>query len=53
MEPTEPLEADFRPSIGEGIGEVGWFTPDHACRAVTHTSLVPIMRHARRMVRGG
>lgn len=52
MEPVEPLDDAFRPATREGIGEVCWFTPEHACRAVTHSSLVPAMRHARRLVRG-
>lgn len=52
MEPTEPILSDFQPSVREGIGEVKWFTPEQACRAVTHSSLIPAMRQARRMVRG-
>lgn len=51
MEPTVTIEAAFQPSEREGIGDVRWFTPEQACRAVTHSSLVPLMRHARRMVR--
>lgn len=50
MKPDEPLGSDFEPALREGIGEVRWFTPDQACRAVTHSSLVPLMRQARRML---
>lgn len=50
MKPDEPIGTDFRPALREGIGEVRWFTPDQACRAVTHSSLVPLMRQARRML---
>jgi len=41
----------FSPSVREGIQDVQWFTPEEACRAVTHTSLVPVMRKARELVR--
>ncbi len=40
----------FRPRAAEGIGDVRWFSPEEACRAVTHSSLRPIMQVARRMV---
>jgi putative RNA 2'-phosphotransferase len=50
MEPLSPIETAFRPSTREGIGEVQWFTPDEACRAVTHSSLIPAMRRARELV---
>lgn len=49
IEPQGPMDA-FNPSTREGIGDVGWFTPDEACRAVTHTSLQPLMRKARDLV---
>lgn len=45
MEPTSPIEA-FLPAENEGIGAVQWFSLDEACRAVTHSSLVPLMRKA-------
>lgn len=41
---------DFSPSAREGIAEVRWFLPDEAVRAVRHSSLIPLMRRARRMV---
>jgi putative RNA 2'-phosphotransferase len=41
----------FSPSEREGIHDVRWFTPEEACRAVTHTSLVPVMKKARELVR--
>ena len=50
MEPTAAIESEFRPSTREGIGDVKWFTPEEACRAVTHSSLVPAMRRARELV---
>jgi len=40
----------FTPSEREGIQDVRWFTPEEACRAVTHTSLVPVMKRARELV---
>lgn len=46
MEPDAPIET-FLPAEKEGIGAVQWFTLDDACTAVTHTSLVPLMRRAR------
>jgi 8-oxo-dGTP pyrophosphatase MutT (NUDIX family)/RNA:NAD 2'-phosphotransferase (TPT1/KptA family) len=49
MEPNEPTSA-FVPATGEGIGEVRWFLPDDAARAVTHTSLQPLMWRARDLV---
>jgi putative RNA 2'-phosphotransferase len=44
----EPLT--FEPRAAEGIADVRWFTPAEACRAVTHSSLRPIMRAARELV---
>jgi len=49
MEPQGEMGA-FCPSEREGIRDVRWFTPDEACEAVTHTSLVPMMRRARDMI---
>lgn len=46
VEPTEPITA-FAPRADEGIAQVGWFTMDEALRAITHTSLVPVMARAR------
>lgn len=51
MRPEGPMEA-FSPAEREGIRAVRWFTPDEACRAVTHTSLVPLVYHARRLLMG-
>lgn len=50
MEPLGEM-GSFSPSVREGIQDVQWFTPEEACRAVTHTSLVPVMRRARELVR--
>ena len=49
MEPIGKM-GEFCPSEREGIRDVKWFTPDEACEAVTHTSLVPMMRRARDMI---
>jgi 8-oxo-dGTP pyrophosphatase MutT (NUDIX family) len=49
MEPLGEM-GSFSPSEREGIRDVRWFTPDEACEAVTHTSLVPMMRRARDMI---
>lgn len=40
----------FAPSEREGIRRVGWFTPEEAVEAVTHSSLLPVMRRARDVV---
>ncbi|MEZ4319015.1 MAG: RNA 2'-phosphotransferase [Myxococcota bacterium] len=51
MEPEDPRsEVSFEPREAEGIKDVQWFTPGEACRAVTHSSLRPIMRTARELV---
>lgn len=52
MEPIGDV-GDFCPSSREGIRAVRWFTADEACDAVTHTSLIPLMHEARRVLRGG
>ncbi len=49
MEPDGEM-GTFCPSEREGIRDVQWFTPEEACEAVTHTSLVPMMRRARDMI---
>lgn len=46
VEPTAPITA-FAPRVAEGITQVGWFTMDEALRAITHTSLRPVMARAR------
>ncbi len=45
MESDTPIDR-FIPASGEGIAAVRWFSLDEAARAVTHTSLVPVMRRA-------
>jgi RNA:NAD 2'-phosphotransferase (TPT1/KptA family)/8-oxo-dGTP pyrophosphatase MutT (NUDIX family) len=45
MEPLGDME-DFIPAHGEGIGAVRWFPLLEAVRAVTHPSLVPVIRRA-------
>lgn len=37
----------FAPRAEEGIAQVGWFGVDEAVRAVTHSSLIPVMARAR------
>jgi 8-oxo-dGTP pyrophosphatase MutT (NUDIX family) len=52
MRPTDVIpEGSFHPSEREGIHDVQWFTPDEAAEAVTHTSLQPVMRDVRDMLR--
>jgi len=46
MEPADDI-VRFAPRGEEGIDDVGWFTADEAVRAVTHTSLQPVMRKLR------
>lgn len=46
---TPDQVSDFKPSIREGIQEVGWFSPREASRIVTHRSLKPLMRTVRRI----
>ncbi len=53
MRVAGPITSDFQPSIREGIGQVRWFTPAEAARAVRHSSLIPLMKKARRMVESG
>lgn len=37
----------FVPALAEGIIEVNWFNYREACDIVTHSSLIPVMRHVR------
>jgi 8-oxo-dGTP pyrophosphatase MutT (NUDIX family) len=50
LTPVRNIEQAFRPSEREGIGAVRWFTPAEANRAVRHSSLIPLIKRARRMV---
>ncbi len=50
MEPLQPVES-FSPRAQEGIADVRWFTVEEAVRAVTHTSLQPVMRQLREVLR--
>ena len=52
LAPTAPITS-FVPADAEGIAAVRWFTPDEAVRAVTHTSLQPVMRHLKQLLRYG
>jgi len=50
MEPIQHIDG-FEPRSQEGIADVGWFTADEAVRAVTHSSLQPVMRRLRDVLR--
>jgi putative RNA 2'-phosphotransferase len=50
MEPTSEITTAFRPSVREGIGDVRWFTPNEACKAVSHSSLIPAINRARQIL---
>ncbi len=50
LTPLEPILEAFKPANAEGIGEVAWFTTAEAVKAVRHSSLIPLMKRARRMV---
>jgi putative RNA 2'-phosphotransferase len=45
MQPTAPIES-FTPASGEGVAAVRWFPLAEAAKAVTHSSLVPLIRRA-------
>jgi putative RNA 2'-phosphotransferase len=49
MEAQDPIEG-FAPRAQEGIADVGWFTAEQACEAVTHSSLQPVMRQLRQVL---
>jgi RNA:NAD 2'-phosphotransferase (TPT1/KptA family)/8-oxo-dGTP pyrophosphatase MutT (NUDIX family) len=49
MIPTGPMHT-FKPATREGISQVAWFTPDEAVDAVTHSSLIPQVHRARRIL---
>jgi putative RNA 2'-phosphotransferase len=49
MEPEGPMES-FLPAHREGIGAVRWFSLDDACRVVTHSSLVPMIKRAAQLL---
>lgn len=53
LEPKEDMDGRFKPASREGVKDVRWFTPEEACRVVTHTSLRPLMQRARDIVEGG
>ncbi len=50
LDPCGDMGGQFRPAHREGIKDVKWFTPEEACRVVTHSSLRPVMRRARELV---
>ncbi|MBX2796137.1 MAG: NUDIX domain-containing protein [Myxococcales bacterium] len=50
LDPRGDMNGQFRPSTREGIKDVRWFTPEEACRVVTHSSLRPVMRRAKQLV---
>jgi putative RNA 2'-phosphotransferase len=50
MTPTGDI-GQFRPATAEGIDDVAWFGLDEAVRAVTHSSLIPVMHQLRDVLR--
>lgn len=52
LEPKGEIGARFNPAAAEGVKDVRWFTPEEACRVVTHSSLRPLMHRARMIVEG-
>lgn len=50
LRPLAELPTEFQPASAEGIGAVKWFTPARAVRAVRHSSLIPLIKRARKMV---
>ncbi len=50
LDPRGDMDGRFNPSTREGIKDVKWFTPEEACRAVTHSSLRPLMQRARELI---
>lgn len=52
LEPKGTMDERFIPAAREGVKDVRWFTPEEACRVVTHTSLRPLMLRARDLVEG-
>lgn len=52
MTPLAPI-AGFRPASGEGIGAVRWFGVEEARAAISHSSLVPVMRRAVELLSPG
>ena len=50
MTPTGDVE-HFQPATEEGIDDVAWFGLDEAVRAVTHSSLIPVMHQLRELLR--
>lgn len=52
LEPKGAMDERFVPASREGVKDVRWFSPEEACRVVTHTSLRPLMLRARDLVEG-
>jgi 8-oxo-dGTP pyrophosphatase MutT (NUDIX family) len=50
LTPKGDMDGRFQPAASEGVRDVRWFTPEEACRVVTHTSLRPLMQRARELV---
>jgi putative RNA 2'-phosphotransferase len=49
MEAPVPIQG-FQPREAEGVSDVDWFTGDEAVRAVTHSSLVPVMHQLKQVL---
>jgi 8-oxo-dGTP pyrophosphatase MutT (NUDIX family)/RNA:NAD 2'-phosphotransferase (TPT1/KptA family) len=50
LDPKGEMDERFHPSTREGVKDVRLFTPEEACRVVTHSSLRPLMQRARQLV---
>jgi RNA:NAD 2'-phosphotransferase (TPT1/KptA family)/8-oxo-dGTP pyrophosphatase MutT (NUDIX family) len=50
LEPRGTMDGRFQPAAREGVRDVRWFSPEEACRVVTHSSLRPLMARARDLV---
>jgi RNA:NAD 2'-phosphotransferase (TPT1/KptA family)/8-oxo-dGTP pyrophosphatase MutT (NUDIX family) len=53
LDPRGDMGGRFKPAAGEGVRDVRWFTPEEACRVVSHSSLRPLMQRARELVEEG
>ncbi|MEZ4238156.1 MAG: NUDIX domain-containing protein [Myxococcota bacterium] len=53
LDPVGEIGDEFRPSTREGVKDVRLFTPEEACRVVTHSSLRPLMHRAKQLVESG
>lgn len=50
LDPVGDMGGRFRPAAKEGVRDVRWFTPEEACKVVSHSSLRPLMVRAKELV---